>query len=85
MEQRPSRSQVRRFSCPVCDAAPGDPCIGARGKVRTANHMERADLAGSGGCVWEGQPRPDLATVAQIVRRAEIRAGRSASSASPPG
>lgn len=42
---RLSRSEVRSFPCPACDAAPGARCVGARDKPRESNHQERVDLA----------------------------------------
>jgi hypothetical protein len=41
MPRRLSRLEVRAFYCPECGAQPGEPCKGARGKVRQANHQSR--------------------------------------------
>lgn len=35
------RSTVRRVPCTECGAKPGEPCVGARGKVRISNHLCR--------------------------------------------
>jgi hypothetical protein len=35
------RSLVRTVACPSCGAAPGERCVGSRGKLREANHAER--------------------------------------------
>lgn len=40
-----SRSMVRGVECPACHAGVGEQCVGPRGKVRSANHMERVELA----------------------------------------
>ena len=37
-----SRSQIREVECPNCYASAGRLCVGARGKTRESNHMERA-------------------------------------------
>ena len=39
---RQSREEVRLKACPTCLVAPGQACIGARGKIRASNHMDRA-------------------------------------------
>ena len=39
------RTVVRQVECPKCGAAPGKLCLGARGKGRESNHMERVELA----------------------------------------
>jgi hypothetical protein len=36
-----SRSAAQGVTCPRCGAAPGQPCTGARGKVRESMHRER--------------------------------------------
>lgn len=40
-----SRSDVQEFACPKCGADPGDPCVGARNKVRESCHRERWQVA----------------------------------------
>jgi len=40
-----SRPQVRNVICPECGAGSGERCVGARGKIRTANHMSRVQRA----------------------------------------
>lgn len=40
-----SRSQVREVGCIACGAKPGENCIRADGRRRTANHMERVHTA----------------------------------------
>lgn len=37
----PSRTEVQSVSCPRCGSSRGEPCIGARQKIRESNHMER--------------------------------------------
>ena len=38
---QPSRTDVRKATCPECGAPPESPCIGVRGKIRVANHAGR--------------------------------------------
>jgi hypothetical protein len=40
-----SRTAVREWRCPACEAKRGERCRGARGKLREANHAERVDWA----------------------------------------
>lgn len=44
-----SRTEVRRVECPACQARAGEKCIGARGKRRERNHLERVQRAGEVG------------------------------------
>jgi hypothetical protein len=43
-----SRSAAQGVTCPRCGAAPGQPCTGARGKVRESMHRERHQAIGGG-------------------------------------
>lgn len=55
--QHTSRSQAMTAPCPSCAAAAGDPCIGARGKQRTACHAERHTAAiAAGAPAWGPKP-----------------------------
>ena len=40
-----TRTQVRTVYCPGCGVQAGQRCLGADGKLRTANHLERVVLA----------------------------------------
>ena len=40
-----TRTHALAVQCPKCNAAADEPCIGARGKLRTACHAERHELA----------------------------------------
>ena len=43
MTTEASRSDVQTVPCPRCDADPGQPCWGVRGKPRESCHRERHD------------------------------------------
>jgi hypothetical protein len=43
-----SRTDALNVACPRCAAAPGEPCTGARGKVRESMHRERHQALQSG-------------------------------------
>jgi hypothetical protein len=36
-----TRAKALTTTCPICQAAPGQPCFGARGKPRIACHRDR--------------------------------------------
>lgn len=40
-----TREAVQTVACPRCGACPGRCCIGYSGQQRTANHIERVQLA----------------------------------------
>lgn len=39
-----SRTTAMRERCPNCQALPGQPCVGARNKVRLSCHRERHEI-----------------------------------------
>lgn len=49
-----AREDVRAVPCPKCAAAAGEPCVGSRGKPRTANHAERIAAAKGERATFKG-------------------------------
>lgn len=66
-----SRSEAREQGCPACKAAPGERCVGARGKARESVHRERieatANLTGKAAVPTLSLNGSDLIDVTGVV------------------
>jgi hypothetical protein len=69
-----TRAEVLRVPCPVCDAQENMPCLGPKGGVRWALHMDRRVTARPGGlppATRSSSKHSPSPTDAQIVAAAE--------------
>lgn len=49
IKRNEARDQVRKISCPECEAPVGEPCLGLHGAPRISNHSARVDAAEAAG------------------------------------
>ena len=68
-----SRTNAEAFWCPRCRVEPGQPCVGARDKLREASHAERHERACSRYRRFGSWPRAKTAEPSPAVVAAAVR------------